>query len=388
VTQSRYARLGSQPQAIRWGIPLCVRRVSGKQQCQLLDQAAGTVRAPGRGPVIPNAGGTGYYRFELSEADWDALIAVADKLPGGEALALDDSLFASFQAGRASADQLIAGAVSLARNPDSYASEAGVGSLEWFFRNGSLDAAGEAGYRRLIRQIYAPRVAAMGFDPRSGIYAQDDPERSQQRIQAVARLAGDAHDPALRKQIGDAARAYLAGDAKALDPSWFGLAFDIVVEDGGLDAAKQLADKALGSQDSLFRPAALGAVSTSGKDDIGRWVLDSFKDDRLRRSERLGLIRGVVGTKGSRDLGFAWLGQHFDEMSASAGGIFTARLPGMVNGYCSVAKADELARFLRPRYQGKTGALEVERTIERVRSCGVLKDARGAELSAAFKKVR
>lgn len=29
----------------------------------------------------------------------------------------------------------------------------------------------------------------------------------------------------------------------------------------------------------------------------------------------------------------------------------------------------------------------MERTIERVRSCGVLKDARGAELSAALAKV-
>ncbi|MFN5779578.1 MAG: hypothetical protein ACK44O_08925, partial [Novosphingobium sp.] len=64
------------------------------------------------------------------------------------------------------------------------------------------------------------------------------------------------------------------------------------------------------------------------------------------------------------------------------------RLPGMVAGFCSVQRADEIASLLRPKLQGKTGALGLERSIERVRSCGVLKDARGTELSAALAKVK
>lgn len=388
VTQSRYARLGSQAPATRWGIPLCVRVTMGKQQCQLLDQQSGSVHPVGRGALVPNAGGTGYYRFELPARDWDALIAVAGKLPGGEALALDDSLYASFLAGRASPDQLVAGAINLAANPDSYASEAGIGSLEYFFNTGMLDAAGEEGYRRLVRQIYAPRVKAMGFTPRAGAYAAEDPEKSQKRVHAVNLLAETARDPVLRKQLGDAARAYLGGDKAALDPAWFGTAFGIVVEEGGLAAAKQLTEAALASQDPLFRPTALGVVSASGKEDIARWLLDEFNDPRLRRSERLGMVRGVVGSRKTRDWGFAWLQSHYEQLSGGGGIFFASRLPGMVGGYCSVAKSDEIAAFLRPKLQGKTGALELERTVERVRSCGVLKDARGAELSAVLARIK
>ena len=40
------------------------------------------------------------------------------------------------------------------------------------------------------------------------------------------------------------------------------------------------------------------------------------------------------------------------------------------------------------RTPGKTGALELERTVERVRSCGVLRQPRGAELSAELAKVK
>ena len=59
----------------------------------------------------------------------------------GEAQALADSRYASFRAGRASPDQLIAGARQLAPNPDSYASKAGMDTLEILANAGMLSPA-------------------------------------------------------------------------------------------------------------------------------------------------------------------------------------------------------------------------------------------------------
>jgi len=389
VRQSRFARLGTQAPATRWGVPLCVRRSSGVQKCQLLTSESDTVRIAGKGALIPNPGGTGYYRFELPAKDWDALIGIADKLPGGEALALDDSLYASFLAGRASPAQLVAAARNLARNKDSYASESGIGTIDALARTGMLSAEGEAGYRRLVKQINLPRLAAMGFDPRTGAYASEDPEKSDQRQQVVGNLALTAKDPALRQKLGSAARAYLAGDRAALDPAWYGMAFAVVVDEGGLTAAQDLADKALASQDPLFRPEALGAIASSGNPDVANWVLGSFTDPRLRKSERLGVVRTVIFTRETRELGFEWLKANFDQLTSGGGGIFSAaRLPTVLAGFCSVQRSDEIAALLRPKLKGKTGALELERTVERVRSCGILKEARGAELSAELAKIK
>jgi hypothetical protein len=53
-----------------------------------------------------------------------------------------------------------------------------------------------------------------------------------------------------------------------------------------------------------------------------------------------------------------------------------------------VEKSDEIAALLRPKLAGKTGALDLERTVERVRSCGVLKAARAAEVSAEMAKIK
>lgn len=388
ITQSRYARLGANPPATQWSIPLCVRR-TGQAQCQLMTGQSMILAAPGKGALMPNAGGTGYYRFELPAKDWDALIAVADRLPGGEALALADSLAASFRAGRASPAQLAALGRKLVVHQDSYASAVATRELGSLLGAGFMDDAATASFRRYTERLYRPQLRALGFNPRAGAYTGEAPERSQQRQQIVARLAGIGRDPALRQQLRDAAAAYIKGDKAALDPAWFGEAFEAWLAQGGLDAAKQLGQAALASQDSDFRPQALVAVATTGDPIIARWVLDEFKDERLRRSEAQGMVRGVIQTGETRDLGFEWLKRNFDRlMDGSAGIFFASRLPGMLNGFCSVARADEVANELRPRLAGKTGALELERTIERVRGCGLLKDARGAEVSQAIAKLR
>jgi ERAP1-like C-terminal domain/Peptidase family M1 domain len=389
ATQSRYARLGATAPETRWGIPLCLRPLKAAQQCQLFTDSSMTITPKGKGALMPNAGGTGYYRFELPTKDWDALIAKAARLPGGEALALDDSLYASLLAGRAQPRQLIALARNLSANPDSHAAEAGIGSLMWFDRAGMLDEAGKAGYRRFMRRTFAPRLAELGFNPRAGAYQGEDPERSQAREQVVARLAATAKDPAMRKQLSEAAAAWLGGDKAALDPAWFGLGFDIWLGENGIAGAKRLTELALVSEDPVFRPVALGAIAGSGDAATARWLLEEFKDPRLRRSEWLDMVRGVIQARDTRDYGFVWLKDHFGELSSGGGGIFfTSRLANMVGGFCSAAKADEIAALLRPKLEGKTGALELERTIERVRSCGVLKDARGAEFSAEMAKFK
>lgn len=388
VSQSRYVRLGAIAPTIRWGIPLCVRR-SAETRCELMTQASMPFVFKGKGPLMPNVGGTGYYRFELPEKDWNALIARADKLPGGEALALSDSLLASFRAGRASASQLAALARNLMNNPDSYASEAGVDALESLNRSGMMDDAAKRAFRKFIDHLYRPRLAAMGFTAKADAYAGEDPETSQKRLQIISRLSGTARDGVVRGELTAAATAFLGGDKNALDPALYDLALEAWLASGGIEKAKQLADRALASQDPLFRPTALAVVAASGDAVVAKWLLDEFKDDRLRRSEWIGLIRGVILTGPTRDLGFEWLGRNFDTLMSSGGGIFFAsRLPGMLGGYCSAARADEIANLLRPRLTGKTGALELERTIERTRSCGVLKDARSAEVSRDIAKLK
>jgi aminopeptidase N len=384
VSQSRYVPFGTSPPHASWVIPTCVRR--GKERhCQLLTDRAGQFELAGTGPLIPNADGTGYYRFELQRNAWDALIASADTLPDGEALAVADSLQASFRAGRAPPSQIFALARKLIRNPGSHASEASGTLLNMLSTADLIDDRVVPRYRMFLGGLYRPVLSKLGFDPRARIYAADDPETAQRRSEAIGRLISWNRDRKLRRRLAAAATAYFAGDTAALDPQWFDLAFDAHLESGGLPAAKLLGEKALASQDVEFRPAALDALATSGSNPIAVWLLREWKDDRLRLSEQRRLLRGIMAIKATRETGYRWLREHLTELTSGNEGIFFAsRLPQLLGNFCSIEKAQEFERELRPRFAGKAGELELERAIERVLNCGILHDARLEQVSEAI----
>lgn len=388
VRQSRYAPLGTTPPPTRWTIPFCTR--SGEQrQCRLMDGESMVLPGEGKDFPFPNAGGTGYYRFELSRRDWNQLIDKADQLPGGEAQALADSLLASFRAGRAATDLVLELAEKLSRNHDSYAFSAGSGLISGLSGGELVDQLAIDRYRGFVYRLYRPVLAELGFDPRRGAYAGEDPELSQRRSIAVSRVADSEKDKALRQQVKQAAGAYLGGNEAALDPAWYDLAFDVWITEGGKAAAGQLLDKALPSQDSEFRLAALNALAASGSTEIANWLLNDLHDERVRPSEQRLLLRGVIATGRTREIGYKWLRAHLPELTQGSDGIFfSARLPQMLGGFCTVARADEFAKELRPLFAGKPGALELERAIEKVRNCAVLRATRMLEVSEVVARLR
>jgi hypothetical protein len=384
LTQSRYAFLGSNPPPLTWTIPFCVRAGAAKS-CSLLDQHVTTIDAPGPGVIMPNVGGTGYYRFELAPDDWRALIASSAQLPAGEALAATDSLWASFRAGRAPASWLVDEARAMSANPDAEASVGPGERLAGLHEVGLIGPAEEPAYRTLIASIYGPRLAGIGFDPKFGSQAQDAPDRQTLRQELVSLMAFDARDPAVRATLKAAADKYLAGDTEALDPGFLDAGLAVVAEDGGLPAAKMLVDKALSTEDADMRQAELGAAAASGHADVAAYLL-ALDDKRLRSYDKLQLIGGVAGTRETRDIAAQWVLANYDRLLGSGNGIFiTSRLPGVFNSQCGVAEADRIQQALGPRIlKANVGVLEFRRMIERVHNCGVLEQAKAGEIAAAL----
>jgi hypothetical protein len=388
VSQSRYDPLGGFAGEAKWIVPLCVRR-GAERQCTLLDSEQGELTIDGPGPLVPNAGGTGYYRFELPAQDWRALIDHAGRLPGGEAQALADSLSASVMAGRSGLGELVRLARKLVRHPDSFAAEAAIGALEGIAEAGYIDEKGAQGWKRFRGRLFAPLIGEFGFDPAAGAYSSEAPERSQRRAQIVDRLLWTRQGKRLRARLESATEAFMAGDGQALDPAWFRPAFDLYVRSGGEQAARTMVELALGSEDPVLRPAALGAAAGSGDPTIARWLLEDLDDPRLRASERRGVLSDIMSNSRTRDYGSSWILANLDALLASNSGIFmSARLPRLFGDYCSLPKAEELASVLRPRFAGTPGALELERTIEKVRNCSAFRERLGERFSRELAGLR
>ncbi|MGI4948194.1 MAG: M1 family aminopeptidase, partial [Janthinobacterium lividum] len=388
ATQSRYAYLGSSPAAQLWTIPLCVR-TGTTRSCTLLDKPTMPIDAAPAAVIMPNAGGTGYYRFDLAPGDWQALIAQGGTLSAGEALATNDSLYAAFRAGKAPASWIVDAAHTMANNPDSEVALEPAGYLAGWRRRGFLQPATLPKYRALIDATYAPKLAALGFDPKAGAHAADTPDRQNLRQQLVSLLAGEAQDATLNAKLATAARAYLGGDRTALDPAFVTPALDVVLAQGGLPAARTMMERALASEDASFRGDAIGAIATTGRPDVAQWLL-TFTDPRLRSLERLQLLAGMAGTPETSGLATDWILANYAALASGGNGIFTtSRLPGMFGLQCGADRADRLERTLGPKVRAaNAGVLEFERTAESIRHCGVLRDAKQAEINTAITDAR
>ena len=389
ATQARYAFLGSKPAPLKWTVPLCWRVGSdqgGARTCTLLSQASKTLgAAPATGAIMPNVGGTGYYRFDLPTDDWNTLIGTGGSLTPGEAVAVNDSLWASFRAGHASAAQLVAAARSLATNPDSGASVNGGARLAGLRARGLVPADAIPAYRRLMTSIYGPRLQAIGFDPATAAMPGDTPDRQKLRAELVGLVATEGDDPVLKNKLMRGAEAYLGGNHKAIDQSYLPIGLAVLVEKNGLPAAKRLVDTALGSEDPVLRQGALAAAAAGVGAGDATYLL-TLDDKRLRPFDRLTLIAILAQRAETSEIAADWILANYSRMASGNGIFLTSRLPSVLSNQCGVDKAARIEAELGPKVKAVgAGELEFERAVEVVRHCGDLKTAKSAEIGAAIK---
>lgn len=386
ITQARYRPLGVATGAAQtWSIPFCARQGEARS-CTLLTAASGTLVLSGQGVAIPNADGAGYYRYSLDDAGWAALLQGADTLPAREAMAAGDSLWADFAAGNASFARVLAGARALASHPERFAATQITGELAGLSRT-TLSPAAQAGYRALIAELFRPRVRTLGVDVKRGAYSSEDSGRRQLRQSLVGALAIEARDPALRKQLADAAQASLSGDAQALDPAFRQMAMTIAVVDLGVPYMDRLNDALLASSDPLFRQQAVRALSAGETAEQVSRATSLSRNPALQSNERLYMALGLAGQPLGRDTLFQLLSNDFDRVAADIPAIARPRLPALFSSYCEASKADALEAMFRPKLATLGGGeLELTQTVEAIRLCVALKQAKGAEIEAALTK--
>jgi hypothetical protein len=128
----------------------------------------------------------------------------------------------------------------------------------------------------------------------------------------------------------------------------------------------------------------MDVVARSGDAGIAEWLIAQLDDKRLHPSERTRSVRLLMGDATTRELGYRALLARFDQLAKGSFGGATDLLSAPA-GFCSRDAAARIERDLRPKVaQYKIAPLDLDRTIEQVRDCGVLKQAKGGELAKSM----
>lgn len=388
VTQSRYAPLGSaiDPSGSQWQIPVCFSYVAdGKagRSCALVSEPEQSIEIEAEDcPQImhPNAGGTGYYRFSLTDAGWQALIDAAGELPAAEALVLGDSLDAAFRAGKVSAVTFLEGTAALTGHGAWDVADAATAHLESIA--GIIPAAEQEPAEAAFRSIVGPLYQALGDGDDSGSVLL------RQRMQRF--LIVIAKDPEMRAPLARQAAARLgmngAPDVSAAPPDQLETVFSVGVQDIGEPFFELLLEQASQSEDPAFRAAASGALARVEDPALVARLQAAVLEGRFKGTEMLGIVFRQMVRDATTELTYQWLRENDEQLFEMIPESFRSNVvPAFGQSFCSDARADEWQAFVSSHAAILPGhERDLAQATESIRLCAALREAKGAELIAAF----
>ncbi|HJW45544.1 MAG TPA: M1 family metallopeptidase [Lysobacter sp.] len=207
LTQGEFTKDRPGKPPLAWRVPVIAQTVGGEPAHTVVEGGAGTLEVPGCGPVVVNAGQSGYYRTLYTPAQFDAIKDGFARLAPIDQLGLMGDTWALGMAGlRPASDYLdLAKATPIDADPKVWGDVAGyLESLDLYYRG---DAKRQAKFRKFAVKTLAPVFAHVGWEAKPG-EAEPVAILRTQLIGALASV-GDA------AVINEARRRYAAS---ATDP--------------------------------------------------------------------------------------------------------------------------------------------------------------------------
>ena len=384
-TQSRYRPLGSDiADGTRWSIPVCVRvgRADGESEkiCDIMRDDRMSVSYTGEAAyIMPNAEGSGYYRWNLSPDDWKKLIDNFDQLTPSEALSAIDSAAAAFRSGQGSASSVLDLLEVASQHPDRRVAVAPINVLRSFGRLVEGDARDQL--NTFSKSLYSPLFKRL----RSA--RSDDALVLKTSIESF--LATTARDKAVRGQLMKDARLFLGirggRQSKALTTDRYASAMTVGVQDGG----KEFFDKLLSSYSEIDDPVFAGvvpnALAATRNPVLAARVRALALSGELGPRESYALIQGQMGSGATREQTWTWLSENFTAFVSNIPAQWPRRTPGLAGGFCDadgIEKLNTLFAEVGDQAPGHKRALD--QTRENIKLCAALKAEQKTNLEAAL----
>ena len=342
---------------LAWRVPLLLTPLGGKPVRTVLSSGRGEATVAGCAPVVVNGGQLGYFRTLYPQASLAALTRALPRLAPIDQLGLVRDNLAL---GRA-AYQPLAGALDMlaAVEPAGDAVVASGAIEDWDRLYGALgdDDAAKTKLAALVSKAWAPRLKALGFEPRKS----ETLPQAQLRADLITHL-GAMGDPTVaaeaRRKFALLARNPLALDGP-LKTTWL----RIVAANATNAEWDTLAAMADASTGLVEKSTYYGLLARVRDDALAQAALDLALTERAPMTARADLIAQVAAAHGDLAFPFAIANKAGLEalLDDSSQATYFARLAAAANKPETLAALEAFGKGL-PADQRKP----VERTIGQV----------------------
>ena len=389
VSQDRYRPLGSAIETgTLWTIPVCIAYGDGQggrdRTCTIVREQKVEIDLGVQGDCpqffLPNDGGSGYFRWSMSDGDWSNLLASFDMLTAAEALSALDSAVSSFESGEGNAIVVMELMAKAVGHPDRRVTVAPMAALRRFQR-----VLADEDDRRALQDVGAKLYRPL-FETVRGFDNADDRVLA---TQLEAFLATTAKDPEVRSNMAEDAARFLGldgpGDRTALSSDRYAAALSVAVQDLGADFFEALVEVGGTIDDPRFGIARAIALGLAESPTEAERVRTMALEGTLGPRESFDLIRGQMRSPETREETWAWLTANFAGYVEQLPSQWRRRTPGLAADFCEAQHVDDLTTLfdevgdLAPGHQRA-----LSQTSESIELCAALRSERADDLAEAL----
>ncbi|MGQ9426581.1 M1 family metallopeptidase [Gilvimarinus sp. F26214L] len=390
VRQSRYLPLGSEgsPET-SWVLPLCVAYGQGDaraEHCQVIDQPEASFDLPGACPsyIMPNANASGYYRFALSQDNWEKLLN-AEGLSAREQLAAANSLSGAFHNGAINAGQYLDMLAAVARVDDAQVVNAPLPDL-YLMNQYMLSESEQAAFAERVAGLYANALEKVQLGEELETLDQVRLRTTLYRLFAML-----VEEPAVRQQLTGMALEYTGFESEAgpatdaLESNLREVALTAAVRQEGREFARHLLALFHDSDDAVLREELLRAAANSSDAQFRAELRELALSPDIRDNEVEHILAPMMNRKESREETWTWLRSNLDAIIERQPSWFQGRVIEYAAGFCDLETGRTIEAEMGDRIASlQRGPRSLATTLERIELCAALVEEQAPGLRAAL----
>ncbi len=363
-----------------WRVPVCLKEggaAGAGKTCRLLTKKEARFHLRGCGNwTLANAGAEGFYGSGYEAANVRAIAADLEKgLTPAERIMLLGDVWASVRVGRQPVTDYLALAEGLQNETSRPVMSELLSQLENIGHYLTSDH-DQPQYAAWVRQLLAPSIRRLGFEPKPGESEEDKQLRS--RVLQVA--GGTGQDPEVLAWARKWTDRALASDG-ALDNTVADTAFSLAARDGDSALYDRLIEKQKQGKTPEDFYVYLGALNSFRDPKLMERNLKRALSPEVRSQDAVGVISDIMDLPAGSTLAWDFMKSHWDEIAKISGGF--AGAAGLVNAasaFCSAEQGEQVREFFTA-HKVPTAERGLQQSLERIHNCADLKSQQGPRLA-------
>jgi puromycin-sensitive aminopeptidase len=356
-----------------WPIPMCVRTPSA-QKCQLVREKRAQITVAGCGPVVANAGESGYYRVKYDADMLAELTRAHAQLTAAERIGLVRDQWALVRRGALPLSRFLDLVMALRGERARPAVVELVSALE------SLDdylvvERDRPKLRALVAQLFEPLFHELGWEPKPG----ESDESRLLRAQLLEALGHTARLPSLVQQIEARLQRYLK-DPAAVDGSVADEVVKLAAQDGREARWQEFRERARSSSTPEVRLRFRQALARFEDPALVERTLQLTISDEIAPEDVSMLIGEELANPKGRAAAWKFFRAHFDELRKKTPDFRFSRLIVSTGKLCDPKSAEEVRSFFAD-HNVEAAERRVEAAVTSIKLCSDLRKREAASLS-------